>query len=88
MSRGGEGKLIFAGYVLLAPQCPCPLIGYFVTSYSPHPSHFWVIVPNLIVKFKKQKNSELFNRDHFESIVTRIFLTQKSENVRPHSGMY
>ena len=27
-----------------------------------------------------------FNRDHFESLLSRIFLTQTSENVRPHSS--
>ena len=28
----------------------------------------------------------LFNRDHFEFLLTRIFLPQKSENLRPHSS--
>ena len=77
-------------------MCPWPLnapynlIVYFVASYSPHLSHFWVIVrdPDLAVKFKKQQNSKLFNQDHFESLITRIFLPQKSENVRSHSGNY
>ena len=38
----------------------------------------------MIVTFNKQQRSELFNRDHFESLLNRIFLPQKSENVRPN----
>ena len=38
----------------------------------------------VIVTFNKQQLSELFNRDHFESLLNEIFLPQKSENVRPH----
>ena len=41
----------------------------------------------MIVKFNKQQlQSELFNRDHFESLLNSIFLPQKSENVQPHSS--
>ena len=39
-----------------------------------------------LLLFHKQQLSELFNRDHFESILNRIFLPQISENVRPHSS--
>ena len=75
------------GLIFAAPIFCCP---YFVASYSPHLSHFWFIVrdTNLIVKLMKQQNSKLFSQDHFESLITRIFLPQISENVRPHSGNY
>ena len=33
--------LIFAGYVLLVSQSPCPIIVYSVANYGPHLSHFW-----------------------------------------------
>ena len=41
--RVGEGGilwLMFAGYVPLASQSPCPIIVYFLANYRPHPSHF------------------------------------------------
>ena len=42
--RGGGGGgvlgLSFAGYVPLASQSPCPIIGYFVASYRSNLSHF------------------------------------------------
>ena len=41
--RGGGGWLLwlmFAGYVPLASQSPCPSIVYFLANYRPHPSHF------------------------------------------------
>ena len=31
---------IFAGYVPLASQSPCPIIVYSVANYRPHLSHF------------------------------------------------
>ena len=37
--KGGGGALfgsIFAGYVPLASQSPCPIIAYFVANYRPH----------------------------------------------------
>ena len=34
----------------------------------------------------KQQLSELFNRDHFESLLNRIILPKKSESMRPHSS--
>ena len=39
-----------------------------------------------VMRGDKQQLSELFNQDHFESLLNRIFLPQKSENVRPHSS--
>ena len=30
----------------------------------------------------------MFNRDQFESLRSRIFSPQKSENVRPHSSIF
>ena len=45
-----------------------------------------VINSQVIVTFNKQQLSELFNRDHFESLLNRIFLLQKSENARLHSS--
>ena len=38
---GGVLGLIFAGYVPLASQSPCPIIVYFVANYRPHLRHFW-----------------------------------------------
>ena len=40
----------------------------------------------MILTFNKQQLSELFNRNHFESLLNRIFLPQKSENARPYSS--
>ena len=37
---GGILWLMFAGYVPLASQSPCPIIVYFLANYRPHPSHF------------------------------------------------
>ena len=37
---GGVLGLMFAGYVLLASQCPYPIIVYFLANYRPHLSHF------------------------------------------------
>ena len=37
---GGILWLMFAGYVPLASQSPCPVIVYFLANYRPHPSHF------------------------------------------------
>ena len=37
---GGVLWLMFAGYVPLASQSPCPIIVYFLANYRPHPSHF------------------------------------------------
>ena len=38
----GEGVLglMFAGYVPLASQSPCPIIVYFLANYRPHSRHF------------------------------------------------
>ena len=38
--EGGVLWLMFAGYVPLASQSPCPIIVYFLANYRPHPSHF------------------------------------------------
>ena len=37
---GGVAGFSFAGYVPLASQSPCPIIVYFVASFTPHLSHF------------------------------------------------
>ena len=46
---GGGGVLgsIFAGYVLLAPPSPYPIIVYSVANYRPHVSHFWANIPQI-----------------------------------------
>ena len=38
---GGALGLIFALYLLLASQSPCPILVYSVANYRPHLSHFW-----------------------------------------------
>ena len=38
---GGVLGLVFAGYVLLASENPCPIIVFSVVNYRPHLSHFW-----------------------------------------------
>ena len=48
--RGGGGGVlgsIFAGYVLLAPPDPYPIIVYSVANYRPHVSHFWANIPQI-----------------------------------------
>ena len=37
---GGVLWLMFAGYVPLASQSPCPIKVYFLANYRPHLSHF------------------------------------------------
>ena len=90
LGGGGGGGRRFAGYVLLAFQNPCPIIVYSVANYRPHLSHFWanVIVilsaefnVSQLLNIKKRTNKNHFstaNLPVFKSLLTRIFLSQKS----------
>ena len=78
----------FAGCVPLTSQNPYPIIVYSLANYRPHLSHFGV---NAIVISRTEFNeSQLLNIKTasgailttnlpiFESLLTRIFLSQKS----------
>ena len=56
-------RLIFAKYVLLVSQRPCPIIVYFVANYRPHLTHFWaniiVAIPTYLCMYL------ILNEEHF-----------------------
>ena len=91
--RRSRGEVLgsgFAGYVPLASQNPHPIIVYSVANYRPHLSHFWV---NVIVISRTEFNASWMlnikttagtifsaaNLPTFKSLLTRIFLSQKSQ---------
>ena len=79
----GAFALIFAGYVPLISENRCPIGVYFGASYWPRLSQGVVFaIPTWSTVFMLL----LFNGDHFESLLTKMFLTRNSENVRPHSS--
>ena len=79
----GAFALIFAGYVPLISKNRCPIGVYFGASYRPHLSQSVLFaIPTWSTLFMLL----LFNGDHFESLLTKMFLLQNSENVRPHSS--
>ena len=79
----GAFALIFAGYVPLISENRCPIGVYFGAGYRPHLSQSVLFA---ILTWSTLFMLLLFNGDHFESLLTKIFLLQNSENVRPHSS--
>ena len=91
-SRGGGGVLGsgFAGYLPLASQNPHPIIVYSVANYRPHLSHLWANAT--VISTTEFNASRLLNIKTtagtifqpcrnlpiFKSLLTRIFLSQKS----------
>lgn len=79
----GAFALIFARYVPLISESRSPIGVYFGASYRPHLSQSILFaIPTWSTLFMLL----LFNGDHFESLLTKMFLHQNSENVRLHSS--